>query len=250
MLEDVLNLTKDVIAYCKDPLWPKQTLFVCPEDQVFFAQIKPQKNQETASPLPRFTPSSVSFPQPTKKVSAPPLPSEPEAATIKISPPKAPAHSSNIKQTLLKIAPQMQLVEEVPDDGQAKRIADAWKEKIADAEVILLACSTDPQTLDLLKNLGKAIDQHLAKVKILPAEKLEKEKRWDLFLQKNPFRLIIASHGVEHLSDLMRFYKAYPSQSTAYLGAIPLLTLSETASYKALEHKAALWKKLCQILQK
>jgi hypothetical protein len=99
--------------------------------------------------------------------------------------------------------------------------------------------------LEILKALAKAIDRHLAKAKILVAERVEREKRWDLFFDKNALRLIIASHGIEKFSELMRFYK-----STGSSDKTPFLILSPSQVYQSLEHKALLWKTLCQMLKK
>ena len=159
-----------------------------------------------------------------------------------------PAHSP-IKRMLERIAPNMKLTDQIPDDSKAKRIANGWKEKIADAEVLLLACDSHAETLAFLKGLAKAIDQQLAKGKILMAERLEREKRWDLFLDKNAFRLIIASDGMQKLPELMRF-ASLPAKAQFFLNKMPLLILSPLAMYKSLEHKALLWKTLCQMLTK
>jgi hypothetical protein len=141
-------------------------------------------------------------------------------------------------------------VDEVPDDATAKRVANSWKEKISDADVILLACERDAETLEFLKSLGKAIDQNLAKAKILPAEKMEAENRWDLFLQKNQFRLIIASDGMRGMPRLMRFYRETPATAEYFLDKTPLLPLSSASLYKSIEHKALLWKTLCRMFGK
>ncbi len=277
------DLVQDTLKFLKDPLLPKETLFATAEELVLF-QRKAEKREppqvgpmfQNMAPLAGIStpglsrgPSGKDFlerplapvfqskpyappPLPVPRTKAPPAPRE-EVVQVQVEappPPKAEAKSDPIKALLQKVAPSMKLVEEVPDDAEAKKIATGWKEKIADAEVILLACETDPETLDLLKNLAKAIDTHLGKTKILPAERLEKEKRWDLFLQKNTFRLVLASDGVKKLPELMQFYRALPAQGLHFLDKTPLFVLAPAATYKAIEQKAALWKTLCQILTK
>ncbi len=157
---------------------------------------------------------------------------------------------SPIKKTLQKIAPSLKLIDHIPDDREAKRISNAWKEKVVDADAVLLICDSNSETLEFLKGLAKAIDQHLGKVKILMAERLEREKRWDLFLEKNSLRLIIASDAIQKLPELMHFYKSVPTHAQFFLDKIPLLVLSPVTVYKSLEHKALLWKTLCQMLKK
>ncbi len=217
MADPLRDLIRDTLHHLQDPLRAKQPLLASPEERSFFQQ-KKVESRMIDQPAPIVV-----------KSEADPLPKQ---------------DPSPMKKILQKAAPAIKIIEQVPDDAEAKRIAEGWKEKVNDAEVILLLCDTTSDTIDFLKGLAKGIDQHLAKTKILAAERLEREKRWDIFLNKNTFRLIIASEGMEKLPELMRFYNAES------LGKFPLLTLSPASVYKALEHKALLWKKLCQMLKK
>ncbi|MBY0528843.1 MAG: hypothetical protein K2P51_01485 [Rhabdochlamydiaceae bacterium] len=159
--------------------------------------------------------------------------------------------SSEIQKTLEKIAPHMRLSNEIPDDAVAKRIASSWQEKIPEAEVVLLLLDPSKESVEFLKNLAKAIHTQLCPAKVISAARMEQEKRWDLFLEKNAFRLIIATEGLKHYPDLIRYYKALPSQNEAFLGKIPFISLSPATTYLASpEHKALLWKKVCQICKK
>jgi hypothetical protein len=222
------DLIRDTLTYLKDPLLPKQSLLTNGKDQIFF-----QKKPTQPSPVLKFEP----------------LP--PPAKVEKKEEHKSEDLKSPIKTMLERIAPSLKLSDQIPNDTTAKRIAAAWKEKIPDAEVILLACDSSSETLDFLKGLAKAIDGHLAKVKILMAERLEEQHRWDLFLSKNNFRLIIASDGVQKFPGLMQFYKSIPANSQFFLDKTPLFVLSSIVTYKSsLEHKAALWKTICQMLKK
>ncbi|MBS0604615.1 MAG: hypothetical protein JSS60_06205 [Verrucomicrobia bacterium] len=259
-------LIRDTLSYLKDPLLPRVTVFASAEECALF-QRKPAARQpvpivKEVTALPPLAPEpprpaaiKETAPAPKAFSPEPPLAEIPmkSQAPVREAKPHETAETDNfsqIKKTLLRIAPAIKLIDEVPDDAQAKKVAGAWREKIPDAEVILLACETDAETLELLKSLGKAIDQHLARAKIVPAEKLEREKRWDLFLQKNSFRLIVASDGMQKCLDLMRLYRAVPASSQFFLDKTPLLPLSPASLYKSLEHKALLWKTLCQTLKK
>jgi hypothetical protein len=252
MPDSLRDLVRDTLLYMKDSSTPRQPIFASPENCGFF-----QKNKIT---------ESVSFPKPETQILQPsqsfterntavqPRPLSPKAAPLKSIADKqtdsAPQGLSPIKKTLQKIAPSLKLNDQIPDDAEAKRIANAWKEKIVDVDIVLLVCDPSSETLEFLKGLAKAIDQHLAKVKIMMADRLEREKRWDLFLEKNSFRLIIASDGIQKLSELMRFYKAVPAHSQFFLNQTPLHILSPAQTYKSLEYKALLWKTLCQMLKK
>ncbi len=237
----MLALIRDTLIYLKDPLLPKQVLWAqADETSLFSHKAAPHKVPELAAAKPILP----SLPTPRKDK---PQIVETPVAVVKQQP--VVHKESPLKQALQKIAPQVKLLDDVPDDAEAKRIASSWKEKILDAEVILLACNTNPETLELLKGLAKAIDQHLAKSKVIAAERLEREKRWDLFL-KNRFRLIVVSDGFQQCADLMRAYRALPAQNQFFLDQTPLLPLSAANVYKSLEPKALLWKTLCQLLKK
>jgi hypothetical protein len=216
MADSIQALIRDTVQHLKDPLQTRQTLLATAEETVFFS-LKKEKPMEKKQDPPKPTLSPVTPP------------------------------NSTMKQILQKAIPGVKIVEQVPDDSEAKRIAESWKEKVNDAETVLLLCETDADTVEFSKGLAKAIDQHLAKIKILAADRLEKEKRWDVFLSKNSLRLIIATEGVQKLPELMRFYKQNNSQ--LFLDKTPFLVLSSSSIYKSIEHKAKLWKTLCQMLK-
>lgn len=220
MADTIGRLVRDTLQLLKDPLQTKQLVLASAEEVVFF--YKKEKPVEI-----QVAPSSSKEQRP-------------------LSLPPDPQPQSPIKQMLQKAAPGVKIVEQVPDDGEAKRIAESWREKVSDVDAVLLLCDTGEETVDFLKGLAKAVDQHLAKTKIIAAERLEREKRWDIFL-KNSFRFIIATEGSQKLPELMRFYKQNNGQM--YLDKTPLLILSSASVYKSLEHKAQLWKTLCQMLK-
>ena len=254
MPDNASSLIRDTLAYLKDPLLPKQVIFANAEDCALF-QRKPEVRRApvpppTLPPAPPVYKEKIAVPiAPIKPVEKAP---EPKVIAVKEEKPVVPTpeNLSPIAKTLQRIAPHIKLTDQVPDDAEAKRVASAWKEKITDAEVVLIACDTQDDTLELLKGLAKAIDKNLAKSKVITADRLEREKRWDLFLQKNPLRLVIASDGMQKFPELMRHYKSTPANAQFFLDQTPLLPLSSASIYKSLEHKALLWKTLCQMLKK
>lgn len=257
-MHELHSLIRDTMVFLKDPLSPKQTLFASADDLAFFRSktVAALPQPKKVLPLPPLPPTPKPAPPVYKKEKeASPVqetvPTQPNTKpSAKIPEPVKMEGFEKIRTTLARVAPHVQLVDTVPDDANAKKIAGGWKEKIADAEVVLLACETDSDTLELMKSLAKAVDQNLAKAKIIPADKLEQENRWEMFLQKNQFRLIVATEGIKKLPELMKFYHAIPAQSQAFLDKTPLLALNSASLYKAIEHKAQLWKTLCQLLKK
>jgi hypothetical protein len=251
MPDSASNLIRDTLAYLKDPLLPKQVIFASAEDCALF-QRKPESKRPVLPPLPALPPAPPVYkekPALPKQVEKTPEPA-PKVIAVKEEKPAPIENLSPIIKTLQRIAPHIKLTDEVPDDAEAKRVASAWKEKITDAEVVLIACDTQEDTLELLKGLAKAIDKNLAKSKVITADRLEREKRWDLFLQKNALRLVIISDGMQKFPELMRHYKSTPASAQFFLDQTPLLPLSSALVYKSLEHKALLWKTLCQMLKK
>ena len=248
-------LIRDTLAYLKDPLLPKQTVFATAAE---CAALMPKSKLPNIPPSPLPSESAPVLPpkaqrEVPKAVEPAPKKAEPkpppiEKPAIKQSDP-TPVAFDHIQHTLQKIAPQVKIVSQITDDTEAKRVASAWKEKVPDAEVVLIACDAEQETLDFLKVLAKAIDQQLAKSKILSGERMENEKRWDLFLEKNAFKLIILSSGMRNYTDLKRYYKQLPASAESFLNDTPALVLSEVAQYKMIEHKATLWKTLCRMLQ-
>ena len=227
-MQDLLQqLISDTILYLKDPLLPKGSILSTQEEYTYLKQI---------TPTPPLQPARVE----------PVILKQPEIIPLVI---KHPEPATDIQQTLAKLKTGMRFVDHIPDDSEGKKIGSSWKEKITDADVILLACKQDAETIDFLKTLAKAIDTRLAKSKIIPAQRLEQEKSWDLFLKKNNFRLIVTSEGLDQLKGLMSFYRGTPSQNTHFLDQTPLIPLLAASAYKQLDKKAEVWKTLCQILK-
>lgn len=281
MSDDFRNLIHDAQTFLRSSFWRRESILASAEDYIFFqteneresltvhkeeisfegenpiGKISKVQSKERIAKLPFGTKSALSpqdslqrsrnlAPKPDPAVSS----SNPTFSDVKNLKQEALSEDFSLKKTLQRIAPSVRLVDSIPDDTEAKKIANAWKEKLPDAEVVLLACDLGADTLEFLKTLAKAIDQNLAKTKILLAERYEKEKRWSLFLEKNLLRLIILSDGFQRFPELMHHYKAIPANAQFFLGKIPLLPLSPSSTYRSLEHKASLWKSLCQMLKK
>lgn len=245
----MLALIRETLFFLNHGPLSKQHLFATKKDYAFFLEtIEDVREQHVIShPQPSNNPSTlmthVELPRKSSSISSSSIHGHPHSS-MALKP------LSPIKKTLQKIAPQLRLVDQIPSDLQAKRIANAWREKWPAVEVVLLACETQTETLDFLKNLARAIDQHLAKCKVMIADRLEQEKGWDFFLEKNSVRLILASSGIKRFPHLMHRTRFHPANSEPFLGHIPLLILSPVSIYKSLEQKAHLWKTLCEKLKK
>jgi hypothetical protein len=246
-----LQLVQDTLSLLKDPLFPKEPVLVSREEKLFFSE----RRKEIPQPLPPV----VQPPPPAHiKRSPPPAPQPlPVEESIKVAPPCAPVKQEKkapvpsfdeVKKGIRKMAPTLHLVDEIPDDAQAKRLASSWQEKLPGVEVALLSCEAEASSL--LKNLEKAITERLAKAEVVNAVEMEREKKWDLLFLRNRFRLIIASHDVKKHLSLMSFYQENPAQGNLLLNKTPLLILEQASLYhSSSEKKALLWKTICQMLQ-
>ncbi len=236
MPNDYLNLVRATISSIKEL---KSSVFSTQEEWQALHCIEPN-----VAPAPVQDMIVKSAPkQPKKEVPEP---------QMKLPAPTPPSEApSAVKSSLLRLNPTLHHVDQIPDDAQAKRILNGWREYLGETQIVVLSADTDPATLELLKNLAKAIDQKLGKVKAFSVDRLEREKRWDLFLKKNNLKLIVASEGFNRLKDVKHHLKSFPANSTEFLGDVPLIVLSPASYYmENPKEKSVLWGQICQILQR
>ena len=139
----------------------------------------------------------------------------------------------------------MQLKETIPQDTEATHALSAWKQEL---KVLLLACDEDAETLSLLKNLSKSLLKEHAHVKIIVAEKIERENRWELFLTEQHAKLFIASAGFARFAEAKIFHTQDASQK-CFFKKTPFILLSSPELYaKNPKEKILLWKQICRLL--
>lgn len=256
------QLVVDTLEFLKG-FPPGQSLFVSPSAANYFKlpakpPPPPKKivEKRIGPPLQKPIPppiASLKKEMPEKMI-APikPLALPSPEPSIKLEPLKSAANDpmKEIEEIVKKAVPQLKIVSTIPSDDGAKRISTIWEEKSGEAAVVLLLFQETDQEIAFLKNLAKAIDVHLTPAKMLDAIKLEKGKKWDLFLNNSHMKLIIASaETIQKYPELKKHYKEDPSSSACYLGKIPLLPLAPFSSYfKEPQLKRSLWHKLCQIV--
>lgn len=269
MNDSFRQLVRDALEYARAQ--PQQAWIFASAEEVQFLQ-SCSRQQSTRRELPQPTASkpipvktqikegvakpqlepNASLPSPSKETPAAAKESaiSPQPA-LKTPAPPAIKPSEEIVKTLRKIAPALHISDQVPDDHTAKQISSAWKEKLSGIDVVLIALNNIPDTIELMKNLAKAIQKDLRNVKLMSGDRLEQEKRWDPFFQTNTFRLIIASSGMEHYPELLKHYKALPAQQSEFLADIPLIVLEHPSAYtESPNKKVSLWKSLCLMLKR
>src|SRR5690349_15265174 len=231
ILSEYAALIDDTITYLKDISSP---LLVSKEE--WQRPFVPQAKTESPAPLskevilPKKLPLKTSLPISSSQVQQQERVQEKssvEPATQKKEQNRPKTDNAEIKPFLQRLS--MALSDNIPDDAAATRMMSSYKEHVGPVDVILFACDHDAETMELIKNLSRSIDQKLAKIKVLRADRLEKEERWDLFFSKNPIKLFIATVGFTQLKKGMVHYKQ--SGDALFLHDTPLILLLPPGSY-------------------
>lgn len=194
----------------------------------------------------------------------PPPKASPPAMTAPVAEPKKPPswtssdlpsptempNFSTLKSLFNRLAPQITIMNEIPSDAEAKKIASRWKTKNQVAPISILYLSEPGPQKELLAALSKAIDIYFGPARLISAESIEKEKQWEAFLSSGDLKWVIAcDYTLWQLAELMRNYKEFPTKQRRTLGNIPLFLLPDLSLYlKDPLLKRSLWKALCQTL--
>lgn len=154
-----------------------------------------------------------------------------------------------LKEVVGQIAPSLRVVEKVPSDEKAKKIAETWKEQQQIAEVTFLLLEEGPKERAFLQELAKAVNIALKPAKLLDGRRLEEEKKWDVFLKTSELKWIFVSSGLPQWPELLRYYKELPAVGRHFLGEKPLHFLAPISTYfKTPLLKHSLWQKLSSLL--
>lgn len=256
--DELHSLIRDTLSFLKDEAHPP--LFASPEDADYFRKLAKAKAPERAPPtpvpeivLPKREPPKALPPEipkaPPEAVKAPlPEPPTKEKFVPAALPETAPPDFHSLRALFAKIAPGFPLLDEIPSDEIAKKIATRWKTKNQTAPISILSYQEPPAQKALLEQLAKAIDVVFGPARLVQAESIEKDKQWEAFLSVPDLKWVIAcDYSLWQLGGLMHFYKENPAQGTRELGKVPLFLLPDLSLYlKDPLLKRSLWKALCQ----
>lgn len=125
---------------------------------------------------------------------------------------------------------------------------DYDKKSLAVAHVLLVEYQLNKAEHSLLKNMTKAIHDHLSNAVLIDGKTISSTKEWEsLFKQTPNLKLIIISEmNLYALDSLMPLYKRLPKRSIC---SIPIFLLADLSAYlmdPAL--KKPLWEKLQQVI--
>ena len=146
-----------------------------------------------------------------------------------------------------QLFPELSLREDIPNDGMALKIKNAWLEEHVIPPVVILSFHSEEKSLTFLKNVAYAISLRFTPAKVIAGAKWEKESGWETLLNTSTLRLIIATDYDLYLQPaLMKVYREDPQQGRHYLKNTPLLLLSDLSLYlKEPQLKSLLWRAIC-----
>jgi hypothetical protein len=251
-----------LIADLKAALQEHTTLYATPDDANYFRKKKPAP---VAPPPPapviiQAPPKPIQPPAPAPVIAAPKPEAKPEVKPevkpepVKLEPlaPIAPPSFQDLRRLLSVTAPNLPILDQIPSDEMAQKIANQWKTKNQTAPITILSFQESPEQRALLEQIAKAVDVCFGPARFINAEPIEKEKQWEAFLTAPELKtVIICDYSLWQLHNLMQFYKENPNQKTRTLGSATLFLLPDLSLYlKNPALKRSLWKALNQAFSK
>ena len=226
--KEYLALIEDTLSYVRQ-LQPK---------------IEKREIKVELPPPPKLTkPPLEPKAKPIPYVDQPPSPlkkKEQKDLFFELEPTPAPRAEANltVRKILKEVDPELYLHESVPSDHKAKRIKEAWKEKRDTPAIPILFQGQKHRSF--IANIAKTIDVLYGSCRIL---EIEPTKKWDLFLESENLKLIIAPDSmIFGTKEILPFYQENPQQNSRKLGKVPLLLLPDLSLYfKDPYLKRALW---------
>ncbi len=268
---ELITLTRD---YLKQEHSDNERLFVTATDFLYFYDYAVKKKKAA---IPISAPTAPKKEEPAFKVEEPPRPSLKTAPALEVIAKKQPTvtsrpplplpaidtsksapssskedlffipaspasivkeNTSELFKLIATSLPHLHLVNEPPDDSQARLIANTWQQKRT-PQVIILSFDEIQTHLEFLQNVAKAIHGRGYSVEVI---KIGKEATLDpLFEEK--LQLIIGNDSSLHtFPNLSKHYRESTKSGKHYLKEIPLLLLSDISFYlKEPSLKLSLW---------
>lgn len=230
-----------------------------PKDADFYRSAfkKPKEKQpeKISQPVTVLPPIPQAKPKETLAPLPKPLEEEPKPvkAPQKSLPKKAPSDFVGLRNIISTVAPELNLIDEIPSDEIALKISERWKTKNQSAPISILTYQEQPEQRAFLEQITQAINVYFGPAKIVHAEKIENDKQWGAFLSVDDLKMIVVcDYTLWQLSHLLEHYKEVPQTRTRVLGKVPLFLLPDLSLYlKDPGLKRSLWnalKEKCQHL--
>ncbi len=233
--------------------------FSSAQDLAYFSSLR-KANPPPKTPLLVATPHPAALPPPPA-----PLPPKPAVSLPKQETPLPPpqpitsvqvrANSKaeedlfvDVRQTLLKCAAKLVPLDNIPSDSRAKALSERWKTKSQVAPVSILSLHEPAQHRQLLTNLTTALDIFYGGARMIAAESIEQQGRWETFLSAPELKyVLICDATLWQMPNLLKFYRELPNRSKRFLLNTPVFLLPDLTLYlKDPSLKRSLWKAICQ----
>lgn len=236
------------------------------------SQIPPPPRPPQPQPIPTppiATPPKLEVPlppplppTPPPRPAAKPLPQMPELKT----PPKSSADMKQIhldplspaqtvdfsewKKIVKDKCPNLAIVDTIPDDSEARRIQNSWKDPKPLPSILILSFQESAKERAFLNNLTNAIRVNFDTAATFTPSEVSIQYGWDTVLAANTTRLIIANaHGLQAHQELMRHYREMPKAGKFFMGKVPLYLMSDVTLYMREPHlKMSLWQDIRNLL--
>ncbi|PIS01529.1 MAG: hypothetical protein COT84_01785 [Chlamydiae bacterium CG10_big_fil_rev_8_21_14_0_10_35_9] len=199
--------------------------------------------KQTAPTLPKAEPSKKQEPpKPIVKETAAPLRETPVISEKVID------RFEDVKMHVRKVLPEIPYIQDIPTDQQAKIIAENWKYHSQISPFIILYNSKNQKEKTFLENLAKALSVYFVPTKVIFANEIEKENRWEVILDPSVLKFIIAPDDqIWDLPHMMSHYSENPAKSLVFLDEVPLFLIPNLSMYfQDPTLKSSLWKAICQ----
>jgi hypothetical protein len=153
------------------------------------------------------------------------------------SPP--PVNLSDFRAIFSEKFPGQPILDQLPDDQSAR--VRTWERDMSSIEVLILSFHETTKYRQFLNHLRVAVESLGMRAAVLAVR--EQERDFDHLLKNKNLRMIIACANILFARpDLMKHYKEAPKKGRQYLGAVPLLLLSDLSVYfKEPSLKMSLW---------
>lgn len=158
---------------------------------------------------------------------------------------------ADLRKILVEKLPHIPLLDHVPDDMEARNLANLWAQKRKSPQILLLSFDKTAKHQAFLDNIAKALEVHGFTAHVTNAMKLEYNNEWEEVLKSKELKLVVASSsGFYNLPCLQNFYREGTKQGHYYLGDSLLLLLSDISFYlKEPGLKSSLWRAVKELIK-
>lgn len=155
-----------------------------------------------------------------------------------------------LKKFITEHLPQIALLDQIPEDGEAQAAAAKWKQPARSPQVLLLAFDDAPKQAVFFANICKALEAHQICCTMANASLMEQNQEWEAILRSPALKLVMACrYQTQKLPQLMQHYREELKEARAYFGKVPALLIPDASVYfQEPPLKLSLWKALRQFV--